>query len=499
MYLRDVVGGTFSLIAEGISRHQEEKQQQWIDVIERLTGLSLSQVPLSKIRDFSAYELGINKRPIYIQSDLTLKTAQIALPYDKNNQQLILLNIQDINQTISRISALLILNELGRHPKNLRNQALKRINTLFGFDIKMIPSNSVLLDKAQKRQLARGEVVMSLSNTTSGTPSINVYANVGNSGLILHLGPIPTFQWHPLSLILPLIALATILLLIGSYVLIHSLEKKLKTLENGIKQAGTKNALPIQLVGDDHFSNMALSINDMMQRINSLLTQQKQLTHDISHELRTPIARILFRLESLQNKHFKEPNNNISGMRTDLQVLNKMIEEILTDASLDNCNHLSAGSHNTMQSFDLSLSIKDLISNLSTQYSSIQFMTDFSSAPKEVLAHQTHLLRAIENVVLNACKHCKSCISITLSTHQHSYWILKIDDDGQGIETQHREKVFQPFVRLDSSRAKSRGGFGLGLSIVHKTISLHSGEITIDESEELQGASFKMKVPIFAN
>jgi len=494
-YLRDTIGGTFSLIKDGIARHQGEKQLQWVDVIERLTGMPLKNVSIDTITDFSKYELGSDKQLVYIQSNLVHKTAQIALPLTENSNQMVFSEVQDINHTITRISALLILNELGRYPKNLRDKTLANINKRFGFDVSMIKQTQLSLDNAQKRQLNRGEIVVNFNNTVSTNPSVDVYAKVGNSGLILHLGPIATFQWYPLSLILPLIGLATVILLIISYLIIHSLEKKLRTLENGIKQAGTKEAKAIQLDGDDGFSRMALSVNDMMQRIDSLLSQQKQLTHDISHELRTPIARVLFRLENLQHEHFEESDKNIVGMRKDLQVLNKMIDEILTYAKLDSMNTANKEQGILLTSFDLAFSIRNLIAELSTQFPSIQFITDIIDPPSSVQADKTRLLRAIENLLINACRHCNKRILIRFSTASDTEWGLTIEDDGQGIPPQHRDRIFHPFVRIDESRARSLGGFGLGLSIVHKTVLLHSGKIEVGISQQLEGAAFTIQVP----
>jgi two-component system sensor histidine kinase RstB len=487
-YLLENIGGTFSLIAAGIGRHQSDKRKQWIETAERLTGSVLKIGPLNDLSDYSKYMLGKTSQSVFIRSDLTQKTANIALKIF--DETYVSSKINYINQSITRTTALLVLNELGRHSKESRIKVLGELNKNFSFELSLIEKKDLKLDKAQWRQLARGDIVTSLTNTLSDEPSVHVYAPYGNSGLFLAVGPIPTFQWYPISLILPLVLVATSILLMFSYLLVHALEKKLRVLEEGIKKAGTIKAQPIVLKGDNGFARMALSVNEMMLRIDSLVEQQRQLTNDISHELRTPITRIMFRVDSFENRQLDEANVDITGMKKDLKSLNNMIDEMLTYARLDYSQRI------LRTNFNLSVRISEILDELKSLHPSINFSLN---QPKicSVYADKTLLLRAVENLLINACKHCESQVVLSLSTTIDGDFTLTIEDDGPGIAEENRKRVFNPFIRIDESRARELGGFGLGLSIVQRVVQLHKGEIKVDTSSKLSGAHFQVWLPKF--
>ncbi len=102
--------------------------------------------------------------------------------------------------------------------------------------------------------------------------------------------------------------------------------------------------------------------------------------------------------------------------------------------------------------------------------------------------------RAIHNILQNGCRYAKSELEVKLWADSKSVF-LSFGDDGQGIETADREEVFKPFVRLDSSRNRELGGYGLGLSIVYEIIKAHDGVVEVEESES-GGAAFVIRMPL---
>src|SRR5690606_18910513 len=105
-----------------------------------------------------------------------------------------------------------------------------------------------------------------------------------------------------------------------------------------------------------------------------------------------------------------------------------------------------------------------------------------------------YLQRAIQNLVANACRHAHSKVKVTLSEESRMVR-LDVEDDGDGVPPQARQDIFKPFARLDDSRTRSSGGYGLGLSIVQKIMAWHGGNVMVDESPSLQGARFSLMLP----
>ncbi len=489
-YLSKTIGGTFSLITAGITRHQGDEQKRWIGAVERLTGLPLRIDKLDNLEDYRLYQLSDTDQVIYINANIARKQAQVALRIPGSTDEFILSQLKDINQSVTRASAILILNELGRHAKQDRSSVLKKLGGHFGYDLNLLPPRKLNLDSSQLRQLARGDVVVRLNDTLSDTPFIQVYAKYGNSGHLLVLGPLMIFRWYPISLLLIMTLAGLALLFVFGYFLVYPLERKLKALERGIQSIGTSNSKVMKVDGRDAFSGITENINQMIQRIDSLVNQQRQLTNDISHELRTPVARMLFRLENLVREHqLDESSRDILGLKKDFNTINTMIDEILTCASFDHAQGFSKTSVNVVSA------VSEIVDEVSQQHRSIEILLSKPDVNGLVAVEPTLFKRAIENLLLNACRHCDNTVSIDCKQH-HDHFEISIEDDGAGIAEKDQKRVFSPFVRLDSSRHRSGGGFGLGLSIVEKVVHLHRGSIKADTSHILGGAKFCMRIPI---
>lgn len=491
-YFIENVGGTFSLMAAGISRHKQQKRQQWIDVVERLTGITLEIHNVDNLKGFTQYTLKNKQQAIYIKSDASSQSAEIGLPISPQGHDFVFAKISNIDQTIGRVTALLILNELGRHPKPQRPKVLKQLDDNFSFALTLLDKTGIELDKSQWRQLLRGDIITHISDTVSGQPVINIYAKYGNSGQYLGLGPIKTFHWYPMSIVLPLAMLAALVLLLVAYFILAPLEKRLRQLEHGISLIGTPQAQAIEISGRDGIASMAGSINDMAQRIDLLVGQQRQLTNDISHELRTPIARMMFRIEYLSGKVPSNDDVHISGIKSDLNSLSQMVDEMLNNAKLEQQQTLNRAS------FDLKQAIQSLVTDAQIQYPALNIIYTVDHPSLMVEADQTLLLRAISNLLHNACRYTKHTVAISLNPLKASadnhHIEIQIEDDGPGIPTDQRQQIFSPFVRIDESRNRASGGFGLGLSIVQKIITLHQGEVKAGSSPTLAGAMFTVNL-----
>ena len=226
----------------------------------------------------------------------------------------------------------------------------------------------------------------------------------------------------------------------------------------------------------------------MQQRITFLLTAQQELTSSVSHEFRTPLARLKFAIVMLQDQLLDDKSEKyLANMQTDISELESLVSEMLEYARLDS------------QQPSLQSTSCDLVGLVRTSIEKLTFDTriNLGNNLPDKLTHKcdSHFMaRVFQNLIGNALKYATTQVKVTLLAEKQ--WILFIvEDDGAGIAQIDRESIFKPFTRLDKSRDKKTGGFGLGLAIVCKIVSWHQGECKVEDSE-LGGAKFIISLPI---
>jgi signal transduction histidine kinase len=236
---------------------------------------------------------------------------------------------------------------------------------------------------------------------------------------------------------------------------------------------------------------LAERINAMAGRIEGLLESQKNLLHSVSHELRTPIARLEFALELLAERAGAAAANDpallkrIAAMHADLAELNELVNELLSMGKLD-----SAGAAQRAL-FEVEPVLRACADGLHPRPATLHC----ELAPRLGSVDGDHrlLARAVGNLLRNARNHAANTVALSA---QRAGGMLEIvvDDDGPGIPEDERERIFEPFYRLDRSRDRATGGFGLGLSIARKAVRLHGGSLHAEDSP-LGGARFVISLP----
>ena len=231
---------------------------------------------------------------------------------------------------------------------------------------------------------------------------------------------------------------------------------------------------------------LAERINHMAGRIEGLLDAQRNLLHSVSHELRTPIARLEFGLELLRSAARDGAlKNRIAGMEGDLAELNSLVNELLSMTRLDSRQALQQAE------FGLAAMLQGCADLLEPPPARLDL--DFGTGLGSITGDQRLLARAIGNLLRNAQKYGEG--RVVLSARRAGATVeIAVEDDGPGIPEGERERVFEPFYRLDRSRDRATGGFGLGLSIAHKAVVLHGGTLNAGTSP-LGGARFTITLP----
>ncbi|GGB96809.1 ATP-binding protein [Pseudoduganella buxea] len=241
-----------------------------------------------------------------------------------------------------------------------------------------------------------------------------------------------------------------------------------------------------QMKPDDSIYPLAERINHMADRIETLLESQRGLLNSVSHEIRTPIARLEFALELLHDTVGDTVlEKRIGSMQGDLTELKSLVSELLGMARLDSEQPLR------YETFNVTDALRSCANTLPPSTVSLDV-----SVPDGLGTYYGDcrlLMRATGNLLRNAQKYANGRVALSAARKVDGV-IIVVDDDGPGIPEDERERVFEPFYRLDRSRDRNTGGFGLGLSIASKAVSLHGGALRI-ETSPLGGARFVIMLP----
>lgn len=230
------------------------------------------------------------------------------------------------------------------------------------------------------------------------------------------------------------------------------------------------------------------SFNTMADKLERLFASNRNLANAISHELRSPIARIRIQLEMLgQEEQRQAQQDYILGISEDVDDMDELVDEILSYARMERRKPSL-----NLQAIDVHEWFVDQCEYLKTEVAT-PIELQINEELNEIYADHQMMARLVRNLVTNADKFAVTKIVIGLDLRSDLFR-LWVDDDGEGIPEQYRDTVFEPFVRLEKSRSKKYGGHGLGLAIVAEIARFHGGKVEIKDSA-LGGARVLMTWP----
>ncbi len=223
----------------------------------------------------------------------------------------------------------------------------------------------------------------------------------------------------------------------------------------------------------DEIGELAQDFDEMAARLESLVHSKQQLLQDISHELRSPLARLSVALEIARDKSPKV-EKELTRIAYETDKLNELIRQILSLASLD-----AAQNNIIFEEIDIVELVQSIVSD--ANYEVQHHITPIRLIiPKFCHAQVNYpLLRsAIENIIRNALRYTpeEHPIHVSLLVKEEEVQV-SIEDSGPGIPEEKLAHVFDPFFRVDDSRTQHTGGFGLGLAIAKRAILLHKGHV----------------------
>ncbi len=225
----------------------------------------------------------------------------------------------------------------------------------------------------------------------------------------------------------------------------------------------------------DELADLARDFDVMAERIESLITSQQRLTQDISHELRSPLARVNVALELVRQKATPEMRPMLDRIETESERLNEMIARILTLAKLE-----SGTDDYERRRIDLTELIRDVAADADFEAQSKGKSVVVGSADNCSVMGSDNLLRsAIENVLRNAVRYTAQDTAVNVSVEAvNGHAIVKVADHGGGVPEDELANLFRPFYRVGEDRTRRTGGIGLGLAIAERAVTAHKGLIS---------------------
>ncbi len=349
----------------------------------------------------------------------------------------------------------------------------EQIAAQLNLPLQPLPAQSIAWSDAEQQALDRGQLVPLFSDN-------QVFFYQTRQDQLLQFGPVQvdapvhhTYLFTLLFFLLLGIALAGWL---------WPVARDIEVLQRQLRQFGQGMQLPDPPLPDSSLlAPIARSVRQMASQIIRLMSLQREMTHAVSHELRTPLARLKFALE-LQPLADAEKQ----AMQQDLAELDQLVDEMLDYARLE-----AQTVRLTFEDVDL----VELLENLLEKLAPLPGAPILLQRPARLrwTCDGHYLERALQNLLLNAKRYARS--QVMLSVQQQGNWLqLVVEDDGPGIPPDQREAILQPFVRVDQSRNRDKGGFGLGLAIVSRILGWHQGRLRIDDSL-LGGARFSLSLP----
>jgi two-component system OmpR family sensor kinase len=272
---------------------------------------------------------------------------------------------------------------------------------------------------------------------------------------------------------------------------IWPLTRDLRVLEKAAAKFGNRNwQFDSDIKPHSQIYPLATTFRAMAARIDGLIASHKDMSNAVSHEIKTPLARMQFEIEfAHQTDSQADVKNALRNIKNDIAAINDLVTATLDYAILERAEMtLNIGAHNLTT---LIPAIVDAVGR--DMPPEMRVVCDVQSDANKVNC-DVHLIEAVlKNLLYNASRYARHSICVTFSARDGSNQLL-VDDDGPGIPEQDRKRAFESFVQLDRTRNK-KTGFGLGLAIVKRAIEWHGGAVSISESPQ-GGARFSATWPI---
>jgi two-component system, OmpR family, sensor histidine kinase CpxA len=279
------------------------------------------------------------------------------------------------------------------------------------------------------------------------------------------------------------------------YLLARTITAPLKELQTavGTFAGGKLESRVISRLGKRHdeIGDLGREFDSMAERIAGLIASQKRLLADISHELRSPLARLSVATELARKKSPAEITNTFDRMEREIERLNEMVGQLLAITRME-----SGSEKVTFVRVDLRELVEQIVEDANFEAAPLHRSVTLLPADASSLQAAPEVLRsAIENVVRNALRHSPEggTVEVELRRSGDSA-VISVRDQGPGVPEKDLDSIFEPFFRVSEARERESGGVGLGLAIAQRAIRLHRG--TIRARNTAPGFLVEISIPL---
>jgi len=401
---------------------------------------------------------------------------------------------EDYARRFMRGTITLVEEDLQRYPMEFWPDGIRRLDEKFAYNMTLVMRSELELPPRQAEQLAAGEIAVTHGGDI-------MYHQLKGSPMVLKVGPLSpetnpemSNRAIPLELRLQLLtwSLIGVIFAIAVWFWVRPIWRDLETLRQTARALGDGDfAARSPDARSPLFAPLAETLNGMADRIQQLIATHRELASSVSHELRTPIARLRFGLEMLASTDEPSEAERLRAMmEQDLEELDGLIDASLTYARFER-----EAPEPHFAATPIAAWLEDEIDNMRPLGRGLE-IAFACPLPAGLLVDIDHkaMPYALKNLLRNAIKYARQRIQISAEADAR-HLLIHIDDDGIGIPEADRERIFSAFTRLDRSRDRATGGYGLGLAIVRRVLEMHCGT-AIAGSSPLGGARFTLRWPL---
>ena len=321
--------------------------------------------------------------------------------------------------------------------------------------------------------------------------------------LVLGLPPGPRVFFGPRGLPVPGLIIAIISSGLVCYLLSWYMTKPIVRLRTVARQLAAgdltaRTGAPASSGGDE-VSGLMRDFDAMAERIETLLKAQSRLLNDISHELRSPLARLNVALGLARQRVGVDGTDMLDRIELEASRLNELIGRILTLARLEDGEQLVPQTPVPLDEIVTSVT-EDAEFEAQARHSHVR--VSIPEGDWNVRGNASLLHSAVENVVRNAIRytHEGTSVDVELTDQQRPGMqeaVLRVSDSGPGVPPEALAKLFEPFYRLDEARGRQTGGVGLGLAITERAVRFHGGKVAAFNRNG-GGLAVEIRLPLIA-
>ena len=277
------------------------------------------------------------------------------------------------------------------------------------------------------------------------------------------------------------VALASVVLFLN-YFMVNKLLDPVRLLRKGAERIRLGDlSFRVKSNRQDELGELTDSINHMADSLQSMLEAKRQLLLAISHELRTPITKAKLRLEFMPDSHEKDQ------LKEDIQEIELLISDLIEAERLNEEHAVLTAEPTPIAAF-----VEGVCEQFKSYSGGVEL--ELPVEDHEVVLDNLRVRLLITNLVNNAIRHGEGKPITVRVAFDSDFVHLEVEDSGEGIAEEHLSQISEPFYRVDSSRQRNTGGFGLGLYLCRLIVQAHGGELII-QSQLGEGTYIKVKLP----